>query len=56
VGGLISGKTGPKGPHKLSAEIVRRARELEELGLSLAAIVWVPNWSSMAVTWGGARK
>jgi transposase-like protein len=38
VGGLMSGKTGPKGPHKLSAQIVRRARELDEQGLSLAAI------------------
>jgi hypothetical protein len=28
----------------------RRARWWEDWTL------WVPNWSSMAVTWGGARK
>jgi transposase-like protein len=38
VGGLMAAKTGPKGPHKLTEAIIRRARELDEQGLSLAAI------------------
>jgi hypothetical protein len=38
VGGLIAGKTGPKGPHKLTGRIIARVRELDEQGLSLAAI------------------
>jgi transposase-like protein len=38
VSGLMTGKTGPKGPHKLTGQIIRRARELDEQGLSLAAI------------------
>lgn len=38
VGGLMTAKTGPKGPHKLTAQIIRRARELDEQGLSLTAI------------------
>jgi transposase-like protein len=38
VGGLMAAKTGPKGPHKLTESIIRRARELDEQGLSLTAI------------------
>ncbi|MDT7594935.1 MAG: hypothetical protein QOJ06_481 [Pseudonocardiales bacterium] len=38
VGGLMAAKTGPKGPHKLTEAIIRRVRELDKQGLSLAAI------------------
>jgi transposase-like protein len=38
VGGLMAAQTGPKGPHKLTEQIIRRVRELDEQGLSLAAI------------------
>jgi transposase-like protein len=38
VGGLMTAKTGPKGPHKLTAQIISRVRELDEQGRSLAAI------------------
>ena len=38
VGGLMTAKTGPKGPRKLTGRIIRRARELDEQGRSLAAI------------------
>jgi transposase-like protein len=38
VGGLMTAKTGPKGPRKLTGRIIKRARELDEQGRSLAAI------------------
>lgn len=38
VSGLMAGKTGPKGPYKLTEEIIARVRELDEQGLSLAAV------------------
>lgn len=38
VGGLMAGKTGPKGPHKLTEQLITRVRELDEQGLSLAAV------------------
>ncbi len=38
VGGLMAAKTGPKGPHKLTEQLIRRVCELDEQGLSLAAI------------------
>lgn len=37
--GMLEGKRGPRGPHKLHAYIRRRARELRRQGLSLQAIV-----------------
>jgi transposase-like protein len=38
LSGLMAGKTGPKGPHKLTEQIITRVRELDEQGLSLAAV------------------
>jgi transposase-like protein len=38
VSGLMAGKTGPKGPHKLTEQVITRVRELDEQGLSLAAV------------------
>jgi hypothetical protein len=38
VSGLMAGKTGPKGPHKLTEQIITRVRELDGQGLSLAAV------------------
>jgi transposase len=38
VSGLIAGKTGPKGPHKLTEQIIARARELDEWGWGLATV------------------
>jgi hypothetical protein len=38
VSGLMAAKTGPKGPHKLTEAIITRVRELDDQGLSLAAV------------------
>jgi transposase len=38
VAGLIGAKTGPKGPHKLTEQVIARARELDGRGWTLAAI------------------
>jgi len=38
VAGLIGAKTGPKGPRKLTEQVITRARELDGRGWTLAAI------------------
>jgi hypothetical protein len=42
----------PRHPSSTSAG----ADALCEAGAGWIRSLWVPNWSSMAVTWGGARK
>jgi transposase len=49
VAGLLPGKTGPKGPSKLTSELAARIRDLSEQGLSLAQVASRAGVSTFAV-------
>lgn len=49
VGGLVPGRTGPKGPIKLTGEVVRQIRRLDAAGLSLRQIAGRTSVSTAAV-------